>query len=105
MNRFERLHYNSLCAYHYEIAIEMSKSTYPCDTPDTHSRPVSMCHVSGQKLNQDAITSVVELRSLIIPDSKVHGANMRPIWGPQDPGGPHVGPMNISIWDGMVLYR
>ena len=32
------------------------------------------------------------------PDSKVHGANMGPIWGRQDPGGPHVGPMNIAIW-------
>ena len=29
------------------------------------------------------------------PDSKVHGANMGPIWGRQDPGGPHVGPMNL----------
>ena len=27
-----------------------------------------------------------------IPDSKVHGANMGPIWGRRDPGGPHVGP-------------
>ena len=32
------------------------------------------------------------------PDSKVHGANMGPIWGRQDPGGPHVGPMNFAIW-------
>ena len=32
------------------------------------------------------------------PDSKVHGANMGPIWGRQDPGGPHVGPMNFDIW-------
>ena len=32
------------------------------------------------------------------PDSKVHGANMGPIWGRQDPGGPHVGPMNFVIW-------
>ena len=35
-----------------------------------------------------------------IPDSKVHGANMGPIWGRQDPGGFHVGPMNLAIWDG-----
>ena len=34
------------------------------------------------------------------PDSKVHGANMGPIWGQQDPGGPHVGPMNFAIWGG-----
>ena len=34
-----------------------------------------------------------------IPDSKVHGANMGPTWGRQDPGGPHVDPMNFAIWD------
>ena len=37
-----------------------------------------------------------------IPDSKVHGGNMGPIWGRQDPGGPHVGPMNYAIW---VVFR
>ena len=31
-------------------------------------------------------------------DSNVHGANMGPIWGRQEPGGPHVGPMNFTIW-------
>ena len=38
----------------------------------------------------------------MIPDSKVHGANMGPIWGRQDPGGPHVGPMDFAIWDCIV---
>ena len=33
------------------------------------------------------------------PDSKVYGANMGPIWGRQDPGGPHVGPMKFAIWE------
>ena len=32
------------------------------------------------------------------PDSKVHEANMGPIWGQQDPGGPQVSPMNFAIW-------
>ena len=32
------------------------------------------------------------------PDSKFHGANMGPIWGRQDPGGPHVGPMDYAVW-------
>ena len=32
------------------------------------------------------------------PDNKVHGANVGPIWGRQDPGGPHVGAMNFVIW-------
>ena len=34
-----------------------------------------------------------------IPDSKVHGANMGPIRGRRDPGGPPVGAMNLVIWD------
>ena len=34
----------------------------------------------------------------VFPDSKVHGGNMGPIWGRQDPSGPHVGPMNLAIW-------
>ena len=32
-----------------------------------------------------------------VPDSMVHGTNMGPTWGRQDPGGPHVGPMNLAI--------
>ena len=36
------------------------------------------------------------------PDSKVHGANMGPIWGRQDPGGPHIGPTNFAIWEAAV---
>ena len=32
------------------------------------------------------------------PDSKVHVANIGPIWRRQDPGGPHVGPMKVVIW-------
>ena len=32
------------------------------------------------------------------PDSKIHEAKMGLIWGRQDPGGPHVGPMNLAIW-------
>ena len=41
----------------------------------------------------------LDLFEYITPDSKVHGANMGPIWGRQDPGGPHVCPMNFAIWD------
>ena len=49
------------------------------------------------------------------PESKVHGANMGPIWSQEDPGGPHVGPMNFAIraitaidrvgTDGMLSYQ
>ena len=37
-------------------------------------------------------------KKVTFPDSKVHGANKGPIWSRQDPGGPHVGPMNLAIW-------
>ena len=35
----------------------------------------------------------------ITPDYKVHGANMGPTWGRQDPSGPHVDHVNLAIWD------
>ena len=50
-----------------------------------------------------SLVSTVECRYNMVqynnPDSKVHGANMGPIWGRQDPGGPHVGPMNFATWE------
>ena len=36
-----------------------------------------------------------------IQDSKVHVAHMGPTWVLSAPGGPHVGPKNVAIWDGM----
>ena len=36
------------------------------------------------------------------PDSKVHGADIGPTWGRRDPGGPHVGHVNLVI---LVLYE
>ena len=38
------------------------------------------------------------MRRIAGPDSKVHGANMGPTWGRQDPGGPHVGHLYLAIW-------
>ena len=40
----------------------------------------------------------------ICPDSKVHGANMRPTWVLSAPDGPHVGPMNLAIRVYMIWY-
>ena len=45
------------------------------------------------------ITQGCFIGTSIIPDNKVHVANMMPTWGGQDPGGPHVGPMNFAIRD------
>ena len=50
---------------------------------------LSMGHDSGDDFSQ---------KWSRYPDSKNHRANMGPIWGRQDPGGPHVSPMNFPIW-------
>ena len=39
----------------------------------------------------------------IYPDGKVHGDSIGPIWGWQDPGGPHVGPMKFAIFVSMIF--
>ena len=51
----------------------------------------------------DTYTSVERITAY--PDRKVHGANMGPIWGRQDPSGPHVGPMNLAIWARAFFVR
>ena len=40
-----------------------------------------------------------------ILDNKFHGANMGPIWGRQDPGGPHVVPMKLAVWDAHISLQ
>ena len=48
---------------------------------------------------------------LLASDSKVHGADMGPIWGRQDPGGPMVAPWTLLsgerryvLWEAVLLY-
>ena len=38
-----------------------------------------------------------------VPGRKVHGANMGPTWVLWAQEGPHVGPMNLDIMDGILL--
>ena len=63
--------------------------------------------VHGQQVGKqnnrifNATKSKVAIRFwLIVPDSKVHGANMGPTWVLSAPGGPHVGPMKLAIRGG-----
>ena len=42
--------------------------------------------------------------SQTVPDSKVYGAKMGPIWGQQDPRGPHVCHMNLAIWNRLYMH-
>ena len=61
--------------------------------------PTSMAHAMAT-LTKQPLDSIRQEGSF--PVSKVHGANMGPTWGRQDPGGPHVGPMNLAIWAGKL---
>ena len=54
--------------------------------------PVNRSMRRNTKVNTDWT-----LKGRTYPDNKVQGANMGPMWGRQDPGGPHVGPMNLAI--------
>ena len=44
------------------------------------------------------------LASRVIPDNKVHGANMGPTWVLSSPGGPHVGPMKLAMCDDIICH-
>ena len=56
-------------------------------------------------LPEPTMTPFTDVYMHSLPESKVHGANMGPIWGRQDPGGLHLGSMNFAIWAGLkVLY-
>ena len=56
-------------------------------------------------VNTDVINYYHTPMLLLLPDSKVHGANTAPICGRQDPGGPHVGSMNFAIWELLFLGK
>ena len=62
-----------------------------------HGRPISWT-ANLSCSSKDFVDKCRNPGGATFPDSKVHGANMGPIWGRQDPGGPHVGPMNFVIW-------
>ena len=47
-------------------------------------------------------TGFQEISRVTLPDSKVHGANVGPIWVLSAPDGPHVGPTNLAI--GVYMY-
>ena len=55
---------------------------------------------------ESIIVEIINLKNMNkrnILDNKVYGANMGPTWVLSAPGGPHVGPMNLVISDGITL--
>ena len=68
--------------------------------------PITYFHIwSIHKVSfQNRAFKLVTVEAFNIPSSKVHGTNMGPIRGLQDPDGPHVGPMNFAIWDTYTIH-
>ena len=75
--------------------------------------PTTPCHVCGAfccsqsssfMAPMAALVQEVSTRNYVFPNCKVYGANMGPTWGRQDPGGPHVGPINLAIWVNLLRY-
>ena len=73
----------------------------------THMRNY-WCQITNVLITHEAIDGEIALGSKGSvqhnPDNKVNGTNMGPIWGRQDPGGPHVGPMNFAIWEDYISW-
>ena len=100
-----QVYYQSLALSHqclfylsdcYAVCIMILKLT-------TLLQDLSVCHIGlitkclvSLKYNWSSSKHGTLLHS--VPDNKIHGANMGPIWGRQDRGGPHVGPVNLAIW-------
>ena len=73
------------------------------DFPFTNYRMIGMVDYCigvavGSLTHLSFIRVQLQISEKTYPDSKVYGANVGPIWGRQDPGGRHVGPMNLAIW-------
>ena len=51
------------------------------------------------------MTSQKDSKDSTNPDSKLHGADMGPIWVRQGPGGPHVGPINFAFWEVCIMLQ
>ena len=60
-------------------------SSYDCSYLSWRVRSDRSCILSGK-----------------FPVSKIHGANVGPAWGRQDPSGPHVGHTKLAIW--VIIY-
>ena len=92
----------SLLAQHQRQAFENRWNFHRSHEPSTHcgwSDPsLFLYQLISNGWCQLMIEAISHTPLTVLPDNKVHGANMGPIWGQQDPGGPRVGPMNFAVW-------
>ena len=63
------------------------------------------CNAFSQQLKPCSAPVCSPYHQTTIPENKVNGANMGLIWGRQEPGGPHVGPMKLAIRDFANIFN
>ena len=69
------------------------------DTCTLPALPVNLTQGVSTHIRKPAIFFMLASDQIhIVPDSKIDGTNMGQIWGRQDSGGPHVGPINFALW-------
>ena len=68
------------------------------DDDDVVAAATAVAATDNTGVSKALSNRIINNTTCTLPDSKVHGAHMGPTWGRQDPGGPHVGPMNLVIW-------
>ena len=64
--------------------------------PLVRQQPLWSTFGTSQVLLNSGVYQFPDSCPLVIPDSKIHGANTGPIWGRQDPGGSHFDPMSLQ---------
>ena len=79
-------------------------SYYPIKDGANWTTPNMGLYVKVSKGAIDALISPIMKKMMvclriITQIARFMGANMGSIWGPKDPGGPHIGPMNFAIWE------
>ena len=85
---YQTPNYTWVCAQHDRVHVHV----YVYSTSGRKSVPCSIPYGTGYLCGTALI-------------AKFHGANMGPIWGRQEPDGPHAGPMNFAIWLGWGLPK
>ena len=81
-----------------KTATDDSSETRQTELVEPEETEENGMHDTSRHSQASGEATPVKVICLAIPDSRVHGANMGPTWGRQDPGGPHGDHVNLAIW-------
>ena len=77
----------------------------PKGNGDAESAVMSLCRWGSHTYEIAAMYEydVTHPYNIDILDIEIYGANTGPTWDRHDPGGPHVGPTSLLIWDITII--